>query len=90
MAWTRRIFLGQTMNESLITVPCDKCGGSGRLPDNQQIGKQMRQARELSGHSQREVARRMGFSAAYINDLEFGRRRWTPRASEIYRRAIKA
>jgi len=37
----------------------------------------MRHLRETTSTSLRETARHMGFSAAYISDLELGRRHWS-------------
>lgn len=49
----------------------------------------MRQLREHSGLSLREVARRLGFSAAYLSDLERGQRLWNKEREQQYKRALK-
>lgn len=56
--------------------PCPLCGGSGRVLDNKAMGQAMRIARKKAGVSGRELARRLGLSAAYVSDLELGRRGW--------------
>jgi transcriptional regulator with XRE-family HTH domain len=38
------------------------------------IGAKIRQNREARGMALRELARRLGLSAAYVSDLELGRR----------------
>lgn len=67
---------------------CPECGGSGKVSDPAQIGARMREHRERHGLSGREVARRMGYSAAYVSDLELDRRGWSARLVEEYRDAI--
>lgn len=54
--------------------PCKRCSGSGFEPDPKTIGESMRKAREDAGLSLRQVATRMGYSAAYVSDLERGQR----------------
>ena len=44
--------------------------------DNVLTGEHARKERTRFGKSLREVARRLGLSAAYISDLELGRRNW--------------
>lgn len=68
---------------------CKHCDGTGVEQDSVAIGKAMREAREKAGQSCRETARRMGISAAYISDLELGRRHWGSKQLEAFRIAIK-
>ena len=44
--------------------------------DNVLTGEHARKERKRFGKSLREVASRLGVSAAYISDLELGRRNW--------------
>lgn len=62
---------------SVATVNCDKCKGKGVLPDQQALGHKMRRKRQRRGMSLTETAVRMGFSKAYVSDLERGRRAWS-------------
>lgn len=72
-----------------LTV-CPRCGGSGMIQDEAAVGREMRKRREsVPGLSAREVARRMGFSAAYVSDLERGRRHWTPEVTRKYLAAVE-
>lgn len=73
------------MNEA----KCKHCDGTGVEQDSAAIGLAMRQAREKSGQSGRETAKRMGISAAYLSDLELGRRHWGSKQLEAFRIAIK-
>jgi transcriptional regulator with XRE-family HTH domain len=41
---------------------------------NKQFGPTVRTIREAAGISLRELARRLGWSAAYVSDIELGRR----------------
>lgn len=58
-----------------ITVPCDACDGKGTwqiiTPES------LRKTREDAGVSLRAMAKRLNFSAAYISDVEHGRRNCT-------------
>lgn len=53
---------------------CPTCGGCGKVQDAAQVGARFRALREERGLTLREVARRAGFSAAYVSDVELGRR----------------
>lgn len=57
---------------------CHRCGGSGVEPrDPREEGAEMRAAREARRIGLREMARRLNVTAAYVSDLERGRRAWT-------------
>ena len=71
------------------TVPCERCGGTGQRPDDPKVGNLMRQRREKTGISMREVSRRLKFSAAYVCDLELGRRAWSQPLVTRYLEAIR-
>lgn len=68
---------------------CKHCDGTGVEQDAVAIGKAMREAREKAGQSGRETAKRMGISAAYLSDLELGRRHWGAKQLDAFRIAIK-
>ena len=63
---------------------CMHCGGSGQQVDDRETGKEMRRVRLMRGMSLRDMARRAEWSAAYLCDLELGRRRWTQPAIDKY------
>lgn len=67
---------------------CPECNGKGEVLDDEAIGKEMRFRRETTKLSLRETARRLGFSAAYISDLELGRRGWSSHRVNDYLNAI--
>jgi transcriptional regulator with XRE-family HTH domain len=71
------------MNKENTTI-CEKCGGSGRMP----IPSSLRKDRIKSGKSLRHVADLMGISAAYLSDLELGRRGWSSGILKDFREAI--
>jgi|TARA_Y100000310_G_scaffold334199_1_gene413364 transcriptional regulator with XRE-family HTH domain len=48
----------------------------------------MRRARTASGLSLRQVAEQMGISAAYLSDLERGRRGWSKQLIDDFETAI--
>jgi len=48
----------------------------------------MRERRERTGLSLRDVAKRTGWSAAYVSDLELGRRRWGQKQAKRYTEAL--
>lgn len=56
--------------------------------DHKATGEYARKARKREGLSLREVARRMGMSAAFISDLERGNRNWTEELAAKYGRTI--
>lgn len=67
---------------------CPHCGGSGKCLDDKRVGRHLRDARTGRQITLREVARRMGFSAAYLSDLELGRRGWDAELVKNYFAAI--
>jgi predicted transcriptional regulator len=64
------------------SVKCDCCGGSGKREVISHV--LLRKARSLSGVSIREMARRLDYSAAYLSDIELGRRGCNPKISAAY------
>lgn len=67
---------------------CPECSGAGIVHDSVQIGEMLRKTRIDSGISLRELARRMDLSAAYVSDLELGRRAWSKSKVEDYLRHL--
>lgn len=70
-------------------LPCPKCHGTGRIPDDRVLGAELRRRRLKRGLGLREMAARLEFSPAYISDLELGRRAWSPSTRERYERCLK-
>jgi transcriptional regulator with XRE-family HTH domain len=60
------------------------------LPDREYTAASMRRLREKAGVSLRAVARRLGYSAAYVSDLELGRREWREKLIGDYVVAVDA
>lgn len=50
---------------------------------NKQFGATVRTIREAAGISLRELARRLGWTPAYVSDIELGRRNPPGRASQV-------
>ena len=63
------------------TIACRSCEGKGVVPA---LGE-LRASRLRVGVTLRAFARGLGLSAAYISDVELGRRRATPRVLAGYR-----
>ena len=68
---------------------CPRCGGTGEIRDDRDIGAEFRKRREKAGMSGRQMAVELGYSAAYLSDLELGRRRLSPRMIKDYERVLK-
>lgn len=56
---------------------CETCNGTGQVLDDTKVGAEHRVLREYLGISLRALAREIGWSPAYLSDLERGKRRWT-------------
>lgn len=69
-------------------ILCKRCKGSGLEVDLRADGAALRKRRENAGLTQRAVALAAGYSAAYLCDLEHGRRRGASVAREAIDRAI--
>lgn len=59
-----------------------------RVTDNEATGRLFRQCRTELGISIRRLAKRIGWSAAYLSYLELGRRNWTEGAADKIRAAM--
>lgn len=70
-------------------MSCPKCDGRGEVPDPAAQGRLMRTLRKARGKGLREIASAMGFSPAYVSDLELGRRGWNGELILKYRKAVK-
>ena len=51
---------------------------------NKQFGATVREIREAAGISLREVARHLGWTPAYVSDIELGRRNPPGRVTQIW------
>lgn len=63
-----------------LVVPCRTCGSSRRVVN----GAYLRFRRERAWISLRELARRLAYSAAYLSDVETGKRAVTLMVSASY------
>ena len=70
--------------------PCKYCGGTGTSPDTTETGIEMRELRIKHGLTQRDLAKRMNVTVQYVCLMEKGKRNWTPKAIEKFRRATLA
>jgi len=68
---------------------CHCCSGSGKEIDPRAVGAEMVALRLKSHITQKAVADRMKFTAAYISDLEKGKRLWRGELMELYQKAVK-
>lgn len=68
---------------------CLRCGGTGQVPDPVYRGNEARQRRLKADISLREMARRLHLSAAYLSDLELGRRGWNERLMKRYDKSLR-
>lgn len=68
---------------------CPRCEGTGMILDPAYQGKQARARRKTANVSLRELARRMNLSAAYLSDLELGRRGWNETLTARYIKALR-
>lgn len=64
------------------------CNGTGYAPDPRLIGERLRHVRECKGVSLRRLARSLKISAAFLSDLELGRRRWSPKRIKAVEEAL--
>lgn len=73
---------------ALMSMPCDKCDGTGLVNDPRVTGQMLRKEREQAGMSLRAMAHNVKRSAAYLSDLERGRRNWSADKIAEYRRIL--
>ena len=74
------------MAKPVMKIKCPRCGGAGKIVDLD--GGAFRTVREHSGISLREVARRAQISAAYLSDIEHGRRAPSAKTRESLLQAL--
>lgn len=58
------------------------------VTDDVATGAAMRQKRESFRLTLRQMGQRMGVSAAFLSDLELGRKRWTEERASEYVKAL--
>ncbi len=63
-------------------VDCPKCDGAGKI--GVIVPESLRKKRLAAGLGLRELARRADLSAAYLSDIEHGRRNCTEGIERIY------
>lgn len=56
-----------------VYAPCSRCGAARK--EKMYRGSDLRKVRQLAGLTLREMAKRVKKSAAFISDVELGRRR---------------
>lgn len=86
--FTCRLFASPLTVAFVKTLKCPKCSGTGRIADPVMLGASARSKRERSGISLRDLARTLNISAAYLSDLELGRRSWPIGLSSRYVTAL--
>ena len=73
----------------LKTRPCHRCQGTGKLLDPHGVARTLQEIRVRKGYNKTQIARKMGFTTAYICDLEKGIRDWRQELVERYLEACK-
>ena len=79
---------GKVHARDINLKPCEHCEGTGMVPRTYETGRDMMRRREAAGISLRALARTLKFSAAYVCDLEKGRRQWSMRLVRKYLNAL--
>ena len=72
-----------------ISCDCQHCNGTGRAIDHRALGNHLRSKRVSRLMSLREMARRMNFTAAYLSDLEKGRRQWSKKLIDLFEKGLE-
>jgi hypothetical protein len=67
---------------------CCTCFGSGKLVNHRLTGDRMREKRKLAGVTAVLVARRCGWTPAYVSMLESGKKPWDTGRVEKYLTAL--
>lgn len=70
-------------------IPCKKCQGTGRIPDPDSTGRELRKRREKAGLARWELANRMNLSQTYVYLLETGRKPWSEKLVDAYLWAVE-
>jgi len=79
---------GVYFNAERFKAVCPNCNGSGQTFNDRAIGQEMRRLRGTRNVSLRGIAAKLGFSAAYVSDLERGRRGWSETKIQTYINAL--
>lgn len=69
-------------------MKCDKCNGTGQIPDHRKIGRELRLLRKKHRIPLQRIADGMGLSRSYLAGLEAGERSWTDALQTQYRLAL--
>lgn len=72
----------KTKHFPVTDLVCPHCHGKGKI--NWIDPASLRRARRQAGESLRSLAGRAGLSAAYLSDVENGRRNLTERVHDLY------
>lgn len=64
------------------------CTKTVKAIDHLATAEKARSIRRSAGISLREMARRMGFTAGYVSDLELGRRHWNETRVNEFNKAL--
>lgn len=67
---------------------CPKCAGTGKVTDPYAEGRALREFRKSKAVSLREMSRRLQVSAAFLSDVELGKRGARGRWMERYQAAL--
>ena len=68
----------------MAKILCSRCGGSGYEQNEHEVGRMLRERRKRHNLSLREMAKRMKITAAYLSDLELGKRHWRAQLREKF------
>lgn len=68
---------------------CPKCGGTGKIQDDNSLGESMKKKRQKAHLTLKKVAEHMKLSVGYVCDLEHGRRIWRADIEKRYYAAIE-
>lgn len=71
------------------TMVCRHCEGTGRVIDPRLVGARLKARRIATEMSLREMAKNLGISAAYLSDMELGRRGWSTKWIKEFERNLK-
>jgi transcriptional regulator with XRE-family HTH domain len=67
---------------------CPKCGGTGKIADDRDVGAYMKAKRKKTLLRQKHLAKALGLSIASVSDLEHGRMAWTHELQVKYLKAL--
>lgn len=70
------------------TINCPKCKGTGEIENPFYIGQKFKAERIKRDVGLRELARRMGYSPAYISELEHGKKAWSKHLKDRFMKEL--